>query len=211
MRRTCAVAIAVAAACSFGTASIAQDTAGTSQTIVLLVDSSTATAAMINHFRTGLRAFLDDVPDGPEMAIISTGRQLRIRVAPTRDRAALAAAADSFSPDGGGNAFLNSLLEADRRFLRDARRPTFVILATDSGPTEGGEPRIDAYNRFAQDFQARGGRAHAIVIGGARAGITTQIAENLAVNTRGTFELIGLASAVPQLMKTLAARVVSDN
>jgi hypothetical protein len=151
------------------------------------------------------------LPGEPEVAIISTGRQLRIRVAPTQDRPTLEAAAADFSPDGGGNAFLDSLLETDRRYLRDAagRRPILVILTTDTGPSLGGEPRMDAYNRFAKDFQARGGRAHAIVVRSANTGVTIQIAENLTANTGGAFETVGIANAVPPLMKAIADRIAS--
>ena len=182
--------------------------------IVVLVDSSSATSAMFTQFRAGLSAFLDalpPVPAEPEVAIISTGRQLRIRVPPTRDREALDAAAASFSSDGGGNAFLDSLLEADRRYLQDVPvgRAVFVILTTDTGAALGGEPRVDAYNRFAKDFQARGGRAHAIVVRSANTGVTIQIAENLAANTGGSFEAVSIGSAVPELMKAVADRIAS--
>jgi hypothetical protein len=177
----------------------------------LLVDSSSATSAIFTHFRAGLNAFLDALPGDSEIAILSSGRQLRIRVAPTQDREALASAAESFSSDGGANAFLDSLLEADRRFLADVAggRAILVILTTDTGPALGGEPRIDRYNQFAKDFQARGARAHAIVVRSANTGTTIQIAENLAGNTGGTFEAVGIANAVPPLMKALAERIAS--
>src|SRR2546426_5735988 len=70
--------------------------------IILLVDSSSTIASMLPQFRGGLNAFLDDVPGEPEMALISTGGQLRIRPAPTSDRAKLRAPASSFTPPGGG-------------------------------------------------------------------------------------------------------------
>ena len=48
--------------------------------VVLLVDSSANMSAMLTEFRAGLIAFLDNVPSDVEVAIISTGGQLRIRV-----------------------------------------------------------------------------------------------------------------------------------
>jgi hypothetical protein len=179
--------------------------------IVLIVDSSSAVSSMLTHFRAGLNSFLDALPGEPEMAIISTGGQLRIRVAPTTDRTKLRAAANGFSSDGGGNSFLDTLLEADRRFLKSAadRRSIVVILTTDAGSAMG-EVRVDAYNRFADEFQARGGRAHAIVVRGANSGMTTQIAENLARNTGGYYDVVGIANALPKLMKILAEYVAAD-
>src|SRR5262245_12163977 len=84
--------------------------------IILLVDSSSMVSSMLPQFRAGLHAFLEQLPGEVEIALISTGGQLRVRVPPTTDRNRLHQAADAFAPDGGANALLDSLLEADRRF-----------------------------------------------------------------------------------------------
>lgn len=184
---------------------------GSPMRIVLLVDSSTTTAPMLTPLRAGIRDFLEALPGEPEIAIISTGGQLRIRVPPTTDRVKLLAAASSFSSDGGGNSLIDTLIEADRRFLKTApdRRSVFVILTTDSGANPG-DVRIDAYNRFADDFQERRGRAHALVIRGVNSGIITQVAENLVNNTGGYCEMVNLATAVPKMMRTIAEYVAAD-
>src|SRR5258708_5539090 len=54
--------------------------------IVLLVDSSTSVSTMVPQFRAGLNAFLDALPGDPEIALVSTGGQIRIRVPLTTDR-----------------------------------------------------------------------------------------------------------------------------
>jgi len=97
------------------------------------VDSSTTVSTMVPQFRAGLNAFLDALPGDPEIALISTGGQIRIRVPPTTDRDRLHKAANAFTSDGGGNSFLDTLLEADKRFLQvgGRYRPVFVILMTD--------------------------------------------------------------------------------
>src|SRR5215204_1598512 len=41
--------------------------------IVLLVDSSTTVGPMMNNFRTGLNAFIDELPETEEVAFISSG------------------------------------------------------------------------------------------------------------------------------------------
>src|SRR5262245_55262873 len=111
--------------------------------IVLLVDSSFSIASMLPQIRAGLNTFLTELPGTPEIALLSTGGQLRIRVGPTTDRELLRKAAESFAPDGGANSFLDSMLEADRRFLRvPDRRPVFVILMTDDIGLRG-EARVD--------------------------------------------------------------------
>jgi hypothetical protein len=179
--------------------------------IVLLVDSSTAVASMLTPFRAGLNGFLDDLQGDPEVAIISTGGQLRVRIPPTTDRDKLHSSAARFASDGGGNSFVDTMLEADKRFLKSApeKRPVFVVLITDSGESRGSE-RIDDYNKFANDFRTRGGRAHVIVVRGTNTGMVTQIAENLARNTGGFFETVAIANAVPRTMKALVERLGAD-
>jgi hypothetical protein len=205
--------VAICLLTSLASASIhAQWRPGGQMRIVLLVDSSAAVGSMLTPFRAGLNGFLDDLQGEPEVTIISTGGQLRVRVPPTIDRGKLHSSAASFASDGGGNSFLETMLEADRRFLKSApeKRPVFVVLITDSGDSTGGE-RIDTYNKFANDFLARGGRAHAIVVnGGPRTGMITQIAENLAHNTGGFFQAVAIANAVPRTMKALVERLTVD-
>jgi hypothetical protein len=179
--------------------------------IVLIVDSSNAAASMLTPLRAGLKDFFDALPGEPEIAMISTGGQLRVRVPPTTDRVRLLAAASSFASDGGGNSLVDTLIEADRRFLRSApeRRSVIVILTADGG-VSANDIRIDAYNRFADDFLQRGGRAHAVVVRGVNSGIVTQVAENLTQNTGGFFETVNISTAVPKMMRTLAEYVAAD-
>jgi len=190
---------------------IAQPRPGRPMRIVLLVDSSSAVSSMLTQFRSSLNEFLDALPGEPEIVFITSGGQMRIRVPPTTDRTKLRAAANSFAADGGGNAFVDALLEADRRFLKGLsdRNSIFVILTTDRGSSVD-DARIDNYNRFADEFVSRGGRAHAVVVRGLAAGTTLRIAENLVHNTGGFFETVGIATAVPRLMKVMADYVAAD-
>ena len=175
--------------------------------IVLLVDSSSEVSSMINPFRAGLKAFLDGVPETCEIAFITTGGQIRVRTQPTSDREKLQKAVGTFAQDGGANSFLDTMLESDQRFLKKAtdRRQVFVILTTDNGAGRG-EPRIDDYNRFMNDFTRRGGLAYGVVVhtGGGGMSATTDIIDNLTSNTNGTFEAINAPTAVPDKMKAIA-------
>jgi hypothetical protein len=179
--------------------------------IVVLVDSSSAMAPLVNEFRAGLGAFLDALPADHEVALISTGGQLRVRAQPTADRQKVRSAAAGFFSDSGGNVFLDALLEADKRFLKSepSRWPVFVILTTDNGQTRG-DPDIASFNRFVRDFVGRGGNAYAIVIQGTNTGITTDLAKNLAQNTSGVYESMALAASLPDKMTEIAALIGRD-
>lgn len=211
MTRRVLLVVLVAAALAIDAPAAGQFRPGRPMRIVLLVDSSTGVSTMINQFRDALKTFLKALPGDPEIALVTTGGQLRIRVAPTADRMKVQAAAASFSSDGGANAFLDSLLEADQRLLKTAagRSNVFVILTTDLSTTRA-EVRTDVFNRFVREYVTRGGRAHALVVQGSTPGITTRMAENLAENTGGFYETVQIANALPKLMATLAEYVAAD-
>jgi von Willebrand factor type A domain-containing protein len=179
--------------------------------IVLLVDSSGTVAPMLPQFRAGLKAFVDALPGSPEIAFITTGGQLRIRVRPTTDRDQLMKAISIFASDGGANSFLDTMLEADRRFLVNSgdRRPVFVILMTDGNESRG-DARVDQYNDWVGRFLRRGGRAHGIVVRGVNSGMTTEILRNLTNNTGGFYESLAIANSLAERMKMVATMVAAD-
>ena len=132
--------------------------------IVLLVDSSTPVGPMLNNFRTALNAFIDELPEEEEVVFVSSGGQIRVRTQPGTDRVKLRTEVAHFAAEGGANAFLDTMLEADKRFLKTVppgQWPAFVIVTTDRGENTR-EPNVKDYNNFMQDFLARGGAAHAV-------------------------------------------------
>lgn len=177
--------------------------------VVLLVDSSAATQAHFQRMRTALTAFVEALPEGVEVGFISTGGQLRVRVAPTADRAALTKATNAFSSDSGANAFIDSLLESYDRFFKKEieKRAVFVIVSTDS--ESRGDSRLDDYNKFLNEFRQRRGVAHAVVIRDKQIGFVSQISENLTANTGGLNKVLQLSSALPDAMAEIATRVAT--
>ena len=210
MKRFCA-AVVVAMLLGTGAVATAQRRGPGPLRIVMLVDSSGTVAQMLPQFRAGMTAFLDALPGTPEIALITTGGQIRIRVPPTTDRDKLHKAINSFAADGGGNSFLDTMLEADRRFLVNAgeRRPVFVIMMTDGTMTRG-DARVDQYNDWVGGFLRRGGRAHGIVVRGISSGITTEVLMNLTNNTGGFYDSLAVANALADRMKVMATMVAAD-
>ncbi len=185
---------------------------GEDQRIIVLVDSGSATARMTTDLRTGLLAFLDDVPGNPEMMLITTGGQMQIRAKVTTDREVMKKAAGELVSTGGSNRFVDALLESYQRFLKPekAKRPVYVIVTTEVTAGRDGDVNVDSYNAFAREFKAQGGRAHAIVIGGLARGVTTTVAEHITSNTGGRFERIANSTAVTNLLRDIATRVITD-
>lgn len=179
--------------------------------IALLVDSSTATQPMMTRFKDALNGFVAALPPEHEVAFVTSGGQIRVRTQPSTDRAQLTKAIGMLQPEGGANAFLETLLETDQRFLQPARTqwPVFVILTTDI-TNANREPDTNRYNRFMNDFLARGGTAHAVVMAGKGFGPVTDLTTNLVENTGGIYNAIVVDSALPDKLKSIAKRVADD-
>jgi hypothetical protein len=180
--------------------------------IVLMVDSSTSVGPMINTFKKAFMACADTLPPQHEIAFISSGAQIRVRTRPNDTRDKLRAEIARFSSEGGANAFLDTLLEADTRFLKTApaQWPAFVIVTTDNGDNTK-EPDVVAYNKFMNDFVARGGAAHAVIVTGKRTGPVSDLVTNLVDNVLGFRQTVNTDNSLPERLKDIAERLDIDH
>ena len=180
--------------------------------IVLMVDSSTPVGPMVNTFKKALAVFADTLPPQHEVAFISSGSQIRVRTRPGDGRDKLRAEMARFSSEGGANAFLDTLLEADTRFLKTApgQWPVFVIVTTDNGDARK-EPDVVSYNKFMNDFVARGGAAHALIIVGKQTGPVTDLVSNLVDNVQGFRQTLNTDNSLPERMRDIAERLDIDH
>jgi hypothetical protein len=211
MRRISIVSLLALLLCSTSPRLDAQSAAPGAMRVLVVVDSSSSVAPLLNPFRAALQALMAAVPPDAEVAMVSTGGQLRVRLTPTADRERWMAQAKGFAQDGGANALVDTLLEADRRFLRNSERRQVIVLLTTDGNEMRDEARLDDYNRFVRDFLNRGGRAHGIVLRSARLnGIATEIVLNLTRNTGGFFDSIVASTALADRMKALAEVLQAD-
>jgi hypothetical protein len=193
--------------------SITRATLGTAPLrIVLMVDSSTPVGPMINTFKKALATFVDTLPPHHEVAFISSGSQIRVRARPNDTRDKLRAEMARFASEGGANAFLDTLLEADTRFLKTApaQWPAFVIVTTDNGENRK-EPDVVAYNKFMNDFVARGGAAHAIILAGQQSGPVTDLVTNLVDNVGGFRQTLVADNSLPERLREIAERLDIDH
>lgn len=180
--------------------------------IVLMVDSSTPVGPLIYNFKTALAGFVDTLPPQHEVAFISSGGQIRVRTQPGDSRDKLRAEVARFASQGGANAFLDTLLEADKRFLKTAPEqwPVFVIVTTDNGDGRK-EPDIATYNTFMNDFLARGGAAHAVIVAGTQTGSVTDLVTNLVGNAGGLHQTMNTANSLPARLTDIAERLDIDH
>jgi hypothetical protein len=179
--------------------------------IALVIDTSDSTTPALNHLRAGLVGFLDALAPQHEVLIVSTGRQSRVRVAPTLDRKKLRDTCSGLFSDGGATILSDTLLEIDDRFMRKAedRWPVFVIVTADGA--EGSSPANEKkLNEWVRALPARGVAAHAIALKYRGGGNPEIIASHVAMTTGGSYDFINTSNSVPEKLKAIAERLTHD-
>src|SRR3954449_11755891 len=169
--------------------------------IALMLDTSDAAAPALTHMRAGVAAFLDVLPPEDEVILITTGRQMRVRVPPSTDRKKLKETAAGLFNDGGGTVLMDGLLELDERFYRkgaDDRWPVFVIFTSDGTEASAGA-REKEFMKWAISLAPRGITSHAFVFKTPKGGGMPEIvAENMSQNTGGHYDVMNTTTALPE-------------
>jgi hypothetical protein len=181
--------------------------------IALFLDTSDAAASGLAHMRTGALAFLDALAPEDEVLIVTTGRQVRVRVQPTTDRKKLKDAAGGLFTDGAGTVLMDGLMEIDDRFFKEAedRWPVFVIFTSDGTESSAGA-REKEFNKWQLAIGARGVTVHALVLKNNKGGgMPDVVASNLAQNTGGRYDMMNTTNALPEKMKVLAEQLALDH
>jgi hypothetical protein len=181
--------------------------------IALMLDTSDAAAPALTHMRSGVASFLDALPPEDEVILITTGRQMRVRVPPTTDRRKLKEAAAGLFSDGAGTVLMDGLLEIDERFFRkaDDRWPVFVIFTSDGTEASAGA-REKEFLKWTPMLSARGITVHAFVMKTPKSsGMPEIVAENLTQNTGGRYDVMNTTTALPEKMKMLGEKLALDH
>ena len=181
--------------------------------IALMLDTSDAAASALTHMRAAVANFLDALPPEDEVILITTGRQMRVRVPPTTDRKKLKDAAAGLFTDGAGTVLMDGLLEIDERFYKkaDDRWPVFVIFTSDGTESSTGS-REKEFMKWTPLLGPRGFTVHAFVLKTPKgSGMPDVVVENLTHNTGGRYDVMNTTTALPDKMKALGEQLALDH
>jgi VWA domain-containing protein len=181
--------------------------------IALMLDTSDAAASALTHMRAAVANFLDALPPEDEVILITTGRQMRVRVPPTTDRKKLKDAAAGLFTDGAGTVLMDGLLEIDERFYKKAedRWPVFVIFTSDGTESSTGS-REKEFMKWTPLLGPRGITVHAFVLKTPKgSGMPDVVVENLTHNTGGRYDVMNTTTALPDKMKALGEQLALDH
>jgi hypothetical protein len=181
--------------------------------IALMLDTSDAAAPALTHMRSAVANFLDALPPEDEVILITTGRQMRVRVPPSTDRRKLKETAAGLFTDGAGTVLMDGLLEIDDRFFKkaDDRWPVFVIFTSDGTEASTGS-REKEFMKWTPMLGPRGITVHAFVMKTPKSsGMPEIVAENLTQNSGGRYDVMNTTTALPEKMKALGEKLALDH
>ena len=173
--------------------------------IVVLVDTGETMAPAINHLRAGLVAFGEGIGAPHELALVGTGRQVRVRVPPSADHKKFLDAARGLFADGGSTILSDALMDMDDRFMKKAedRWPIFVIITADGA--EASAPADEKkFNDWLRALPGRGIGAHAMVLKYKGGGVPEIIANHVTNTASGHYEFMNTSNSLPEKMTALA-------
>ncbi len=179
--------------------------------LALLVDTSESTAPALHQIRTALQGFVDQLPDGVEALLVTTGRRMQVRVKPTTDRDALKKSIGGLLADRGPTPLMDALLEVDERYFRrdvpPSTRPVFLIVTGD-GTESSVRTDEKTFNPWLGSLASRGITAHAIVLKSGN-GMPEAVGREMARATHGHFEMVGNAALLGDELSIVAKLLVA--
>lgn len=179
--------------------------------VALMLDTGDGMEKAVSHLRSAVGEFADALPPPHEIMIVSTGRQVRVRVQPTADRKKIRDAGASLFLDGAGTPLMDGLMEIDDRFMKKAedRWPVFVIVTSDGTESSAGASE-KKFNDWLAVLPSRGVSAHAIVIKYRGGSMAEVIAEHVTRTTGGHYDYGNTSNSLPEKMRALAGLLAAD-
>ena len=127
--------------------------------VTVFVDNSNRDA--LDDIRAGLKALLQEIPDGVEVGLASISDEISWVTEHTADKAALAVGIDEIERKNDDTYFLDALIAEADKIAADTDReyfPVLVMVTTDGDDTSDGDQ--DAFARALGQLQTNGATLH---------------------------------------------------
>jgi hypothetical protein len=184
--------------------------------VQLLVDNGIGLGGdNLSHIRNGVRGFIEALPEGTELALVTTAPQPRFIVRPTTDRMAQLKGIDLLSPDSGAGRFTESLSEALQRIEKDKGDyfPVIVCAGTMAGDTNNLESTVQKLMKRLEEHPTT---VHVVLFSKGTASssggqVQTQVGMAVTQFVRGRFESINAPTRLATLLPEIGAQVAKSH
>ena len=183
--------------------------------VQLLVDNGTGMESALVQIRNGVKGFVEALPDGIEMSLITTAPQPRFIVKPTMDKASVIQGADRIVPDSGAARFIEALNEAADRIDTEKGNYFPVVVIVGSTTAEGSSVVERDVQRMLQRFVDRAATVHVVMLStGARSGLggnQQAVGDAAAKSTGGRYDNIASANRIATLLPEIGVQVAKSH
>jgi hypothetical protein len=186
--------------------------------VQLLIDNGTGMEQGLVQIRNGVKGFVEALPDGIEMSLVTTAPQPRFIVRPTMDKQAIIQGADRIAPDSGAARFIEALNEAAARIDKEKGNYFPVVVIVGSTTADGSSFVERDVQRMLQRFSERAATVHVVMLStGARAtnAVTganqTNVGEAVTKTTGGRYDNIAAMTRIATLLPEIGAQVAKSH
>ena len=180
--------------------------------IALLVDTSDGVGSAMTQIRGAVAAFADALAPEHELMLVTIGRHTQVRVQPTTDRKKVKDSANGLTVDRGATALMDSMMEVDQRFLRDAGdRWSAMVVLTGNGNENSIRTDDKGLNDWLRSVSRRRISIDAIVLQFQPNGMPEVIARAATRAAGGRIESTTRAGALADMMKAIAERLGTEH
>ncbi len=180
--------------------------------VALLVDTSDGIGSAMTQIRGAVAAFADALAPEHELMLVTIGRHTQVRVQPTTDRKKVKDSANGLTVDHGATTLMDSMMEIDQRFLRDAGdRWSAMVVVTGNGNENSIRTDDKGFNGWLTSVSKRRISIDAIVLQFQANGMPEVIASAATRATGGRLENTTMAGALGDKMKAIAERLDADH
>ena len=182
--------------------------------LTILVDNGEVMNNRFMHFRDGLTAMLEALPENQILSILTLARQPRWLVRQTTDREKIQDRIDILTPDPADLRFLDALVEASER-IDDTEEPHRAVIVVVSADTvDDSTIHQDRYNDLANRLLQHQVTLHAVVIAAERsagANFIPQASINLTDLTHGYYGSIATTIGITDRLVEIAGVINARN
>jgi len=183
--------------------------------VQLLIDNGTGMETALVQIRNGVKGFVEALPDGVEMSLVTTAPQPRFIVRPTMDKQAVIQGADRITPDSGSARFVEALNEAAARVDKEKGNYFPVVVILGSTTADGSSFVERDVQRMLQRFSDRAATVHVIMLStGARSASganQTTVGEAVTKTTGGRYDNIAASTRLATLLPEIGAQVAKSH
>ena len=188
----------------------------------LMIDNGPGNTNSLANLRTGIKNFIEAIPAGIPMEMLTIAPQPRFLEKSTTDHDVLMKAVDRLTPDSGAGLFFDALVEASSRIEKEKTKEksdaTYVIVMIASTLGRNSSAMDSDWAKLQKRIVQHGITVHFIVltaggetVGAVQGALQTQVGLQITKLSRGRYENINAGTRLLTLMPELAKQIAESN